>query len=172
MRNKIRKNALVVVAMTICLFMASGLLFAHHAHQVVANYETLVGVTGVVVKHEFVNPHALIHVEAKDEKGNTEEWIGYGGTPGMESRLGYSNHMFKIGEERITMYGFPNKDGRKFMIYMKMVRSNGEEIPIYQTMKNDYLEFLRQHDASTFKELSAKFLRYIGGTPYRANADK
>jgi hypothetical protein len=163
---------LKTAAVLLVTVIVPGLLWAHHAHQVVADYDALLGVTGVVTRHEFINPHALIHVETTDKNGNPQEWVGYGGTPGMESRLGYSAHMFKVGEERVTMYGFPNKDGKKFLIYVKLVRSTGEDVPIYQTMKNDLDAFMRLHNAKTFKEISEKDKRYIGGKPYQATVDK
>jgi hypothetical protein len=170
MEASFMKYTVIIGLVTAAVFPA--LVSAHHAHQVVANYDALLAVTGVVTKHEFINPHALIHVEATDKNGNKEEWVGYGGTPSMESRLGYSPHMFKVGEERITMYGFPNKDGKKLMLYVKMVRANGQDIPIYQTMKNDLDAFMREHSAKTFKEIPESIKKYIGGQAFQASVDK
>jgi hypothetical protein len=167
-----RPKLLMIVLIVAGFLLVPKLVLAHHNHQVLTNYDYLIAVTGVVTKHEFINPHALIHVTATDENGNTEEWVGYGGTPGMESRLGYSNHMFKIGEEKITMYGFPNKDGRKILIYGKIVRANGEEIPIYQTNKNDLDAFMALHNVQSFKDIPESLKRYIGGKPFQANDDK
>ena len=172
MKATFKKIALPLGLVAISLLLSPQFLPAHHNHQVMANYDYLLGVTGVVSQHEFINPHAIIHVVATDKDGNKEEWVGYGGTPGMEERLGYSSHMFKIGEEKITMYGFPNKDGRKMMIYVKLVRSNGEDIPVYQTMKNDLDAFMADHSAPTFKALPDSLKRYIGGPPFLANDDK
>ena len=165
-------SALYVTAILVVITVFPAVLLSHHAHQVIADYNAVLGVTGVVIKHEFINPHALIHVEVTDKDGNKQEWIGYGGTPSMESRLGYNAHMFKIGEEKITMYGFPNKDGKKFMLYVKMVRANGEDIPIYQTMKNDLDAFMKQHNAKTFKEIPESAKRYLGAQPFKATVDK
>lgn len=172
---KLKAKSKVVVAVLLVfvgLLLVPRLLLAHHNHQVMANYTTLLGVTGVVTQHEFINPHSVIHVVATDENGNKQEWLGYGSSPTIESRLGYSAHMFKEGEERITMYGFPNKDGQNMMIFVKLVRANGEDIPIYQTEKNDLDAFMAAHDAHTFKELPEATKRYIGGAPYQATDDK
>jgi hypothetical protein len=172
MNWQIKSKVIVLLSLAVGLLVVPRLSLAHHNHQVLANYDYLLGVTGVVTGHEFINPHALIHVTATDDKGNQEEWVGYGGTPGMEARLGYSGHMFKLGEEKITMYGFPNKDGKRLLIYVKMVRSNGEEIPIYQTMKNDLDAFMGLHNLHTFKEMPESLKRYVGGQPYRSNDDR
>jgi Family of unknown function (DUF6152) len=167
-----KSKVAVVFSMVVGLLLLPGLLLAHHNHQVMANYDKLLGVTGVVTEHEFINPHTVIHVTATDENGNKVEWAGYGSSPTIESRMGYSAHMFKIGEEKITMYGFPNKDGRNFMVFVKLVRANGEDIPIYQTEKNDLDAFMKIHNADTFKELSESVKRYVGGQPYQATDDK
>jgi len=166
-----KSKVVVVFSVIIGLLLIPGLLLAHHNHQVEANYNALVSVTGVVTQHEFINPHTVIHVAATDEKGNREEWLGYGSSPSAQIRLGYSSHMFKP-DERITMYGFPNKDGRNIMIFVKLVRANGEDIPIYQTEKNDLDAFMAIHNAKTFKELPETAKRYIGGPPYQATDDK
>jgi hypothetical protein len=172
MKNTLKKAVCPLGLAALVLLLIPGVLSAHHNHQVMANYDKLVAVTGVVTQHEFINPHCVIHVTATDKDGTTEEWQGYGGTPGMEERLGYSAHMFKLGEEKITMYGFPNKDGRKFMIYVKMVRANGEEIPVYQTMKNDLDAFMAEHKVESFKDMPESDKRFIGGPAFQANDDK
>src|ERR1700733_3095695 len=135
-------KVVVILAVAIGLLLIPRPSLAHHNGQAVTDYDYLVCVTGVVTQHEYVNPHALIHVTATDDHGNSEEGIGSGGNPGMETRLGYSAHMFKVGEERITMCGFPQKNGEKRMLYMKLVRTNGEDIPIYQTPKDWFDEFM------------------------------
>jgi hypothetical protein len=166
MRSMVKNPIRLFVLAIGGLFLIGGGLYAHHSHQFTQDYSKVVAVTGIVTGHDFVNPHCLIHVTATDKNGNQVEWAGYGGTPAMEKRLGYSSQMFKIGEERITMYGFPNKDGRKFMIYTALVRANGQAIPIYQTLKHDMDAFLKLQNVRSLKELPATSRVDIGGNPY------
>jgi hypothetical protein len=149
-------------AVVLLMVPVSGRMIAHHNHVAMANYEALLTIHGVVIKHELINPHSVITVEARDDKGNVQEWVGYGGTPGMERRLGYSTKMFKVGEERISMSGFPNKNGQKIMIYVRMQRENGEEIPIYQTLKNDLAGFLARYGFASADDLPPNLHRHIG----------
>ena|ERR1700733_11653539 len=158
-----------VLSVVVVLLLVPRLLLAHHNHQVITNYDYLVAVTGVVTQHVFTNPHAQIHVTATDDHGGTEEWIGFGANPGMETRIGYSAHMFNVGTERITMYGFAQKDGRKIMVYRKLVRANGEDIPIYQTGEADMSAFLEQHNLNSFKEIPSTLIHCVGGQPYKAS---
>ncbi len=172
MKELTGSRLILIACAAVGLLVSPTLLSAHHNHQVMANYAKLFAVTGVVTDHEFINPHTIIHVTATDGSGQRVEWAGYGSSPTTESRMGYSAHMFKVGEERITMYGFPNKDGRNFMVYVKLVRSNGEDIPIYQTEKNDLDAFMNLHGAHAFKELPESLKQYIGGPAYQATDDK
>lgn len=151
--------------------LVSSLAYAHHAHQATADYSKLLGVTGVVTRFNFTNPHITIYVQATNPDGTTEEWVGYGSSPAHEVRLGNSASMFKIGEDKITMYGFPNRDGRKFMIWVRKVRSTGADVPVYQTEVNDLLAFLKTKNVKAFNDLPESEKRYIGGKPFQAKND-
>jgi uncharacterized protein DUF6152 len=123
-----RKSVFAKVAMAIGLFAAALPICAHHS-QAVYDEDHLVTIKGVVTKFEWVNPHILIRLEVKDEKGNVEEWVAFSGSPSMQSReAGWTPEEFKSGEE-LTISGFPQKDGRRIMLGAKHIRANGEEIP-------------------------------------------
>jgi hypothetical protein len=123
-----RKRLFAGAALMFGLFAISMSIFAHHS-QAVYDEDHLITVKGVVAKFEWVNPHILIHLEVKDEKGNIEEWVAFSGSPAMQSReAGWTSEEFKPGEE-LTISGFPQKDGRKIMLGAKHTRGNGEDIP-------------------------------------------
>jgi hypothetical protein len=108
------------------LFVSNPLL-AHHS-QAVYDEEKLVTITGVVTKFEWINPHVVVHLEVKDDKGNTDEWVAFSGSPAMQLReAGWNSEQFKPGET-VTIKGFPQKDGRKIMLGAKHIRANGEEV--------------------------------------------
>ena len=122
-----RKILFASAGLIIGLFAVSMPIFAHHS-QAVYDEDHLVTVKGVVTKFEWVNPHILVHLEVKDEKGNIEEWIAFSGSPAMQSReAGWTSEEFKPGEV-LTINGFPQKDGRKIMLGTKHTRANGEEV--------------------------------------------
>jgi hypothetical protein len=119
--------AFAVLFLAVGLLAVSGPVLAHHS-QAVYDEDHLVTIKGTVTKFEWANPHILIHLEVKDEKGNAEEWIAFSGSPAMQSReAGWNSEQFKPGEE-ITIQGFPQKDGRKIMLGAKHTRANGEEV--------------------------------------------
>ena len=121
----------------VALVGAAGLLLfcrsasAHHSD---AEYESdqLVTLNATVTQFEFINPHQLIRLDAKDDKGNIEQWIAYGGAPNHMSRIGWTSHTLQPGE-RITITGLPSKYGRKIMLHVKIIRANGEELPASDT---------------------------------------
>ena len=101
--------------------------FAHHS-QAVYDENKLITITGVVSKFEWTNPHVLIFLDVKDEKGNVEEWVAFSGSPSMQVReAGWNSEEFKPGET-ITIKGFPQKDGRRIMLGAKHYRASGEEV--------------------------------------------
>jgi hypothetical protein len=170
MRKTIVRTGIGFFVTAICL-LVSGLAYAHHAHQATADYAKLVGVTGVVTRFNFTNPHITVYVQATNPDGTTEEWVGYGSSPAHEVRLGNGASMFKIGQDKITMYGFANRDGRKFMIWVRKVRESGADVPIYQTEVNDLLAFMKTKHVMSFNAIPESDKRYVGGKPFQAKND-
>lgn len=107
--------------------LLAGPLLAHHS-QAVYDEDTLITLKGTVTQFEFVNPHVIIHLDVKDDKGNTENWLCFSAPPGVESRAGWTHDYFKPGEE-LTILGFGEKGGRKVMTGVRHIRANGEEVP-------------------------------------------
>jgi hypothetical protein len=116
----------VLLALSIVVVSAS--TFAHHS-QAVYDENKLITITGVVSKFEWTNPHVLIFLDVKDDKGSIEEWVAFSGSPSMQVReAGWNSEEFKPGET-ITIKGFPQKDGRRIMLGAKHYRASGEEVP-------------------------------------------
>ena len=112
--------------------LAAGLIlvarpaFAHHS---TAEYDmtTLTSVKGTVTQFEWSNPHAYIHIQAKDEKGTVVEWTAELGNLGMLSRINWKRDTVKPGDE-ITIFGNPTKDGKTLLHLTKIVFANGQEL--------------------------------------------
>jgi hypothetical protein len=121
-----RKLALLLAAM-FCTGFVSGPLLAHHGE---ANYDTdkTVSVKGVVTDFEFVNPHVLISLDVKTDKGEIEKWVGEARSPAMLSRYGgWDKNTIKVGDT-ITFYGHRTKNGTPFMRLEKVVLPDGKEM--------------------------------------------
>jgi Family of unknown function (DUF6152) len=83
------------------LLMVSGSLSAHHGK---GAFETdkLTVVKGTVTKFAFINPHALIYVDAKGEKGDLEHWIAESNSLNHLHRGGYDKDSLKPGDQVIV----------------------------------------------------------------------
>jgi hypothetical protein len=122
-----KKPALLLAAMLGVVSVSSPVL-AHHGE---ANYDTEKEFTikGTVSDFQFVNPHVQITLDVKNDKGETEKWVGEARSPAMLARYGgWDRNTIKIGDV-ITFYGHRTKNGTPFMRLEKIVKADGTELP-------------------------------------------
>jgi Family of unknown function (DUF6152) len=75
---------------------------------------------GKVVKVEWVNPHAWIHLEVLKPDGTKEEWMVEGGSPNSLLRHGVTRDSLPVGTE-IVVDGYQARDH-------SLLRANGRNI--------------------------------------------
>ncbi len=119
MKNKLLAAILVAAG----LFLVSGPALAHHGR---SNYDvtSTATVKGVVTEFEWVNPHALIHLDVTGENGNVEKWIAETNSPNTLSRQGWSKNTVKVGDE-ITLVGHRVKGGGTYINFSKITWPDG-----------------------------------------------
>jgi len=124
---KFKTTTLLAAAAGVVLFASS--LLAHHGQ---ANYNTKESVTvsGTVTDFQFVNPHSLVFLECKDDKGQAEKWQGELTSPNHLVRAGWKKNSLKPGDQ-VTMTGFRAMSGANSMWITKM-SINGEEMKLGQ----------------------------------------
>ncbi len=93
------------------LFLAAMRISAHHAFASEYDEHKVVAITGTVVMLEWTNPHAWLHVEAKDESGKLTRWSFEMGSPNGLVHRGWTPAQLKKGDQ-VTVEGFRAKDGR------------------------------------------------------------
>ena len=81
---------------------------AHHAFAAEFDANAPVLLRGKVVRIEWINPHAWVHIQTA-EKGKTQVWAVEGGTPNTLLRGGITRDTLKIGTE-IVVRGYQSKD--------------------------------------------------------------
>jgi hypothetical protein len=119
--NRIRVVSLALMAF---FLLGSSAAFAHHG---TANYDTTKSITvkGSVTNFQFINPHVIISLDAKDDKGIVQNWQGGLTSPNHLMRSGWTKDILKPGDV-ITISGFPAKTGAPEMWIQKVVLASGE----------------------------------------------
>ena len=118
------KKFAIFLAVSFSLMLVSAPLRAHHGE---ANYDTekIVSVKGTVSGFEFINPHTLITVDVKNDKGEIEKWSCEARSPGMLVRVGgWDKNTLKVGDV-ITVFGYRAKNGATVLRLQKLTLADG-----------------------------------------------
>ncbi len=118
------KKLCAALVFVFALLVVSAPLFAHHGE---ANYDTdkAVSVKGTVTEFQFINPHTLISLEVKNDKGETEKWSCEARSPGMLVRVGgWDKATLKPGDV-ITVTGYRARNGSPVMRLQKITLADG-----------------------------------------------
>jgi hypothetical protein len=116
-----------VAAIAVFLLLNVSLAFAHHG---LARFDTthIVTMKGTITRFDWINPHAYLYADIKDEHGKTANWRLECGSLGMLTRFGWSPEVLKIGD-KVTVYGFIAKDRSAYMALQKIDLPNGKSLP-------------------------------------------
>src|SRR3569832_2382750 len=79
-----------------------GQAMAHHAFAAEFDGKAPVLLRGKVLRVEWINPHAWVHVANVNPDGSTIEWMVEGGTPNTLLRAGIDRNSLKAGTEIIV----------------------------------------------------------------------
>jgi hypothetical protein len=121
MGTAMKRKLVVTAAGLVFVLAAESRIMAHHAFSAEFDADRPVKLKGTVVKLEWVNPHAWIHIEVPKDGGGTEEWMIEGGTPNTLIRRGLTKDALPIGTE-VIVEGFQAKD--------RSTRANGRDITL------------------------------------------
>ena len=100
---------------------------AHHSFAVFFQTDKIVSVTGTVTEFRFSNPHGLIRLSVTARDGSTEVWTAETNSPSILVRRGWSKTTLTAGE-KVTIEGWPARDGSRYLRMQKVSRANGEVI--------------------------------------------
>jgi len=135
----------ITLALAVLFLATAGLLLAHHSESI-NDEDRLVTIKGKVSSFGFTAPHVQIYLDAKSDQGEEETapWIATGGNPSSMRRTGWNSRTLQPGEE-ITITGFPYKDGRKILFWLRILRADGEELPSADGLQGRLDRFLATH---------------------------
>jgi hypothetical protein len=110
----------------LCICLLAIPLAAHHS---TAPYDLTrpALVTGVVTRFEWRNPHALIYLDATNEKGTVEHWTVEIDSPNLLRRQGWAKGTLQQGD-RVTCHGARAKDGSPLLRGTMVECPDGREL--------------------------------------------
>ncbi|HEV2523468.1 MAG TPA: DUF6152 family protein [Candidatus Acidoferrales bacterium] len=131
MRNK----AFVIFLMICGNCLISAPAFAHHGASR-WDVDTWGTISGTVKEFDWQNPHPLLLLDVKNDKGAVETWAVEFHPPNVMSRgLGWNHSTFKQGDQ-VTIYGHPEKksvpvvNGMKSLRPVKVTMPGGQEVTV------------------------------------------
>jgi hypothetical protein len=107
--------------------LAASSLWAHHG---LAEFDTThtVKMQGTVTDFQWINPHAFIYADMKDETGKVAHWRLELGSLGMLTKYGgWTQNTVKRGDQ-VTVQGFRAKDGSPYMSVGRIWLPNGQSL--------------------------------------------
>jgi hypothetical protein len=113
-----KSRAFSVLAITL---LAAAPLVAHHAFSAEFDANKQLLLKGSVAKMEWINPHAWLHVDVKEDDGKVTRWAIELGPPNALIKRGWNQTSVPIGLQ-VSIVGYQAKDGAK--------RANGRDITL------------------------------------------
>lgn len=120
------KRLLTFFVVAISLLAACRPVLAHHG---TAAYDEANPITfkGTVTEFVWANPHSLIKINVRDEKGDIIPWVSETFAPGKLARDGWTRNILKPGDE-VTVTISPAKDGAREGLLRVLVLPDGRQL--------------------------------------------
>lgn len=109
------------------LLMTPLSILAHHSFAAEFDLNKPVELRGVVTKVDWINPHAWIYLDVKDEKGKVTTWAVEGGAPNSLLRRGFRRDSVPVGTA-IVIRGYRAKNGKPVANGRNVMLANGRNL--------------------------------------------
>jgi hypothetical protein len=121
------KSLQYALAAALAMGAVSVPVLAHHSFAAEYDREKPVSLKGTVTAVDWVNPHAWIHLDVKDDSGQVTNWSCELGSPNLLLRNGWRRDTLKPGDA-IIIEGTSAKDGAKRANARTVKLANGQRV--------------------------------------------
>jgi hypothetical protein len=120
-------KAKLMASLVVGLLATSSPMFAHHGSAAYDNAKVVVLKNATVTKVNWGNPHILVMLDAKDDKGNLVHWVVEGGQPSAVNTSGWTKNAVQAGDV-VTVYLYQARNGTPVGRTGKFVLADGKEL--------------------------------------------
>ncbi len=104
-------------------------LAAHHAPSAIFDMEHKLTLSGTCTAVDWVNPHIILHLDAKDAAGKVTNWTFESNPPAWFKKAGVSRQdVVKAVGQNITVDGLRAKDGSAYGYFLKITFADGSSV--------------------------------------------
>jgi hypothetical protein len=134
MKSKLK----AVLCASVALLFVSGGTLAHHTSSGLFSVKVSKTLKGTVQRWLYVNPHAALVIDIKNEAGVTETWRAEFTSPGgLKSCCAIGRTTFKAGDQ-VTVYGHPYFNNIKTVDAVKVTDASGKEYTVRSSAQPEY----------------------------------
>ena len=120
------------------LLVVSSVISAHHTSAGLFSAKVNKTLKGTVQKWLYVNPHAALVMDIKNDAGVIETWrVEFTSPGGLKSCCGITRTSFQPGEQ-VTVVGHPYVNNIKTMDAMQVTLANGKEFAVRSSAEPEY----------------------------------
>ena len=116
--RKLKTSALGVA---LCGLTLAAPIGAHHAFSTEFDASQPITLRGTITRAEWINPHAWIHLDVKNDGGAVESWMIEAGSPNTLVRRGLTRDSIPNGTE-VIVFGYRHRNGTN--------KANGRDVTL------------------------------------------
>jgi len=105
------------------LLIMTGAVSAHHSFAMFDQTKTIT-LEGTVSDFQWTNPHAVIFLEVRNEKGGVDTWLLSMNSPNNLRRQGWRRDSLNAGD-KVTIVMHPLRDGGMGGMFLAVTLANG-----------------------------------------------
>ncbi len=117
----------IAAALVFSLLASATPVWAHHAFAAEFDANKQITLKGTIAKMEWINPHAWLHIDVKENDGSTTRWMIELGPPNSLIKRGWTKQSVPAGVD-VLVVGYLSKDGAKRANGRDITLSNGKQL--------------------------------------------